>query len=249
MMTQNPLSARGLKPVSAYAQQREHGDRLRYIAGCRCDLCRKANSAYERSRQQARRSGDWNGIVSAGKARAHMLALQAQGIGRRAIADVTDIAETILSDVRAGTRPNIRARTERLILAVTPEMAADGALVPAAPTWSLVAELVRAGFTKHSLARRLGQKGQGLQLGKDYVTVRNAERLKKLHRELMDSDEALIPAGPTLRLIDELRREGFTDKQLARQLGSADGELRIGRQRVTKGLALQVAAMHERLTA
>lgn len=249
MMISNSLSARGLKPVADYAQQRQHGDRLRYIAGCRCDLCRKANSAYERSRQQARRLGDWNGIVPAGKARTHMLALQALGVGRRTIADVTDIAETILSEIRAGTRKNIRARTERLILAVTADMAADGALLPAAPTWALVKALVRSGFTKLSLARRLGQKGQGLQLGKEFVTVRNAERVKKLHRELMASDEALIPAGPTLRFINELRGEGFTDKQLARHLGFADGELRIGRQRVTRGLAQQVSAMHERLTA
>lgn len=154
MIAGNSLTARGLKPVGEYAQRRAHGDRLRYLGGCRCDLCRKANSTYERARQIARRAGDWNGIVPAAKARAHMLVLQKQGLGRRTIADVTDIAETVLVGIRAGTRTNIRARTERLILGVTNDMAADHANVQASPSWKLINELLRAGFTKVSLARR-----------------------------------------------------------------------------------------------
>ena len=65
------LAQRGLKPASELAAKRPHGDRLRYVAGCRCDLCRKANSTYERERQKARAAGDWNGIVDAAKARQH----------------------------------------------------------------------------------------------------------------------------------------------------------------------------------
>lgn len=190
MIAGHSLAARGLKPVGEYAQRREHGDRLRYLAGCRCDLCRKANTDYERERQIARRAGDWNGIVPAAKARAHMAALQKQGIGRRTIADVTDIAESVLVGIRAGTRMNIRARTERLILGVTADMAADHAYVDASASWALINELLRAGITKVRLARRLGQKGSGLQLGKRFMTVRNADRVRKLHAELINSVKA-----------------------------------------------------------
>ena len=48
------LEARGMKPVTELARQRPHGDRLRYMAGCRCPACRGANSAYERLRARAR---------------------------------------------------------------------------------------------------------------------------------------------------------------------------------------------------
>ena len=29
----------------------QHGERRRYVAGCRCDLCREANNAYTRARR------------------------------------------------------------------------------------------------------------------------------------------------------------------------------------------------------
>lgn len=204
MIAGHSLTARGLKPVGEYAQRREHGDRLRYLGGCRCDLCRKANSTYERARQIARRAGDWNGIVPAAKARAHMVALQKQGIGRRTIADVTDIAESVLSGIRAGTHTNIRARTERLILGVTNDMAADHSHVQASPSWKLINELLRAGFTKVSLARRLGQKGSGLQLGKEFITVRNADQVRKMHAELIHSIKA-----PPVKIGGEITRTGM----------------------------------------
>lgn len=59
------LAARGLKPIAQLAANRDHGDRVRYLAGCRCTDCRRANSAYESARQKARAAGDWNGFVLA----------------------------------------------------------------------------------------------------------------------------------------------------------------------------------------
>ena len=73
------LAARGLKPAAVLAQQRPHGDRLKYVGGCRCAECRKANTEYEKARAKARRAGDWNGIVSAKKARQHILQLRLAG--------------------------------------------------------------------------------------------------------------------------------------------------------------------------
>lgn len=178
------LAHRGLKPAAVLAESRPHGDRLRYVAGCRCNLCRRANSIYENARQKARRAGDWNGIVDAGKARAHLLKLSKQGVGRRAVADCTDVAETILCEIRAGKRTQIRARTERKILAVTQAMALDGTLTRAKQTWRLIDELVEEGYTIPDLAARLGYKNPTLQFGRDRVTVRNAYRVECLHRKL-----------------------------------------------------------------
>ena len=179
------LAARGLRPTAELAANRQHGDRLRYMAGCRCDACRKANSAYECARQRARKAGDWNGIVPAAAARQHMLKLSRRGIGRRAIGAATDIADTVLSEIRTGRKLQIRARTERLILAVTPAVASDHAYISAARTHQQIAELLDEGHTEQFLAQRLGYTGRYLQFG-DRITARNAYRVERLHKELTE---------------------------------------------------------------
>lgn len=181
-MSRAPLY--GLRPVAELAASRPHGDRLRYLAGCRCDACRAANTAYERSRVVARRSGDWNGIVPADRARAHLHKLSRLGVGKGAVADATDLAISILHQIRQGQRTQIRARTERKILCVSRAQLGDAALIDAGPTWRLVEHLLDEGYTKLRIARELGQKGNGLQLGKTRITVRNAARLAAVHRRL-----------------------------------------------------------------
>lgn len=51
----------------------------RYVAGCRCDACKAARSAYERSRARARGYGRPTGFVDAEPVRAKVRQLQAQG--------------------------------------------------------------------------------------------------------------------------------------------------------------------------
>lgn len=177
-------AAARLRAVKAHAASLPHGMRARYAAGCRCEECRKANSAYENARQKARRQGGWNGLVDAAKARAHLRKLSRIGVGKNAVAAASDVARVILQDVRAGRRTKIRASTERRILAVTSAMASDRALVSAARTWRLLDELVDEGFTKTQLAAKLGYSRPALQIGRRQVTVRNAARVERLHREL-----------------------------------------------------------------
>ena len=174
------VQERGLRPVSDLGSERPHGTRLRYLAGCKCFQCRRSNSDYERARSQARAAGDWNGIVDASRARRHIRALSGVGVGRRAIASASDIAESIVCEIRAGKRLRIRARTERKILAVTAAVASDGSLVPAAPVWRMVEWLIEEGFTKARIAEAIGQK-RALQLGRDRVTVRNAAAIRRLY--------------------------------------------------------------------
>ncbi len=245
------LYARGLKPAKELAANRPHGDRVRYMAGCRCDECRRANSRYESERQRARRNGDWNGIVPAERARQHLLALSAEGVGRRAVADATDLGETILCEIRAGKKKNIRARTEKLILAVTKEMALDGALVPAASTWKLLNELIADGITRGYIANRLGARTKALQLSKKRVTVRHAYQVELLYRELR-----MVSAGETWRLIKDLREEGYSQVLIDRRLaglanekGCAVPDMQPGRARVPERVAALVKHLHEQLTA
>lgn len=244
-----PLRGRpaGLKPATELAAQRPHGDRLRYMAGCRCDACRAANAAYERMRIAERKAGNADNIVPADKARAHLLALSAAGVGRKSVGQATDINQSILHKIRTGTRTQIRRSTERRILAVPVDaaMLSDGAHIDAGPSWALVAELVQAGFTKKRIAHELGQTSQGLQLGPKHITVRNADRLRRVHARLINSDERLVDSAESAKLIGELLDEGYLANRIAHEAGP--NALALPR-RITLAQAKAIADTHRRLT-
>ena len=176
------LQARGLRPIAELGGSRPHGTRLRYLSGCKCFHCRRANSDYERERQAARAAGDWNGFVDAGPARAHLRKLARHGVGKRIVHAVSDVSLSVIDAVRAGRKTRIRARTERKILAVTSAARGDAALIPAGPTWERIGWLLDEGFTKGRIALELGRKTPALQIKKHRVTVRTAAQVEALCR-------------------------------------------------------------------
>lgn len=180
----NP-AARGLRSASELGAHRPHGTRLRYMSGCKCFRCRRANSDYEHQRQVARAAGDWNGIIDAKAAQSHLQRLSGQGVGLRSVVAATDIARSILHEIVNGERLRIRARTARKILAVTPEFArADWAKVCAANAWRLIDELIEEGFSRAAIARQLGYRTPALQFKRERITARTEQRVLALHRRL-----------------------------------------------------------------
>jgi hypothetical protein len=178
------LIQRGLRPIAELGADRPHGDRLRYMSGCKCFKCRRANSDYERQRQAARLAGDWNGIVDAKAARRHLFKLSRLGVGQRAVCHATDIARSMIHEIKNGDRLRIRARTERKILAVTPAVRADHSHVPALRAWRLIERLLEEGYTKSALAKLLGYRTRALQLKRHRITARNEQRVITLHQRL-----------------------------------------------------------------
>ncbi len=166
-------------------KDKPHGTRLKYKAGCRCLPCRAVNARYEAKRAKARASGPWDGLVPANSARRHILKLSRQGVGRRAIAVASDVAEAVVSRVRSGRQTKICKRTEERILAVSNQAASDGALVQADATWRQIRTLLAEGFTKVELARRLGYQSPCFQIGKFRIRARTAARIDRLFRLLM----------------------------------------------------------------
>lgn len=176
--------ARGL-PSRERLAERPHGTRLRYMGGCRCVPCRAANSRYETERSAARRAGEWNGIVLAAPAAAHIFHLGRQGVGYKSVADASGVARSVVAKIRSGERQHVRAATASRILAVTADARADASTVPAGPTWRRVRQLLEEGYTKARLARELGAQTPALQLGRRRVLAITAVRVERLYQRLV----------------------------------------------------------------
>jgi len=176
------IEDRGLRSVTELAELKPHGVRLRYMAGCRCLKCRMANANYETIRSRARKSGDWNGVIDATEARAHIVKLGRVGVGYKIVAEVADLPASIVFGIRSGRRPRCRARTARKILAVTTACRSDAAIISAGRTWQRIGLLLEEGFTKAKLSELLGHNGKALQIHPKRVTVRTAAAVETLYR-------------------------------------------------------------------
>lgn len=185
--------------LEAIGKNKPHGTRSRYVSGCRCAECREVNRLYYHTRVKAKRRGDWNGLIDATLAREHMKQLEAAGIGLRTVADVTGLGRTMLTEVRAGRQPLIRARNAQAILKVEAGITLDNTHVPAAETWARINELLLLGMTKSGIAKELGSmsKVPALQVRRVMVRARTAQAVERLHKKVVAE----------LRLKHEVREE------------------------------------------
>lgn len=172
--------------VQTLAESKPHGERTKYVAGCRCMLCRAANSRYQTAREAAKKDGGWNGLVAARRARAHLRRLSRRGVGRDAVAAASGVAVSTIDAVRRGTKKQIRKQTEDKLLAVDESVRGDASIVPAGRTWMLIRRLLDEGYTHTDLARRLGSKAKvpQLQIQKDFVLARTAVAVERLYNRL-----------------------------------------------------------------
>ena len=174
-----------MSPMERFA----HGTRARYTSGCHCDRCRRANREYARTRAKAIIFHGKNNLVSASAAREHLHSLSRSGVGRRAVADACDVSLTVLMEVRSGRKTTIRRQTEARILAVTTAAASDHAVIAGRDTNTQINRLLREGFTKAELARRLGFKTPALQIKRKRVLAKTAARVDRFYRQIMAGDE------------------------------------------------------------
>lgn len=173
---------RSLASIEVLGGRKPHGTRLRYMAGCKCLICRAANSNYETMRAARRRVGLWNGLVPARRARRHMLALSRRGVGRRTVSLITRISETVLFNIRSGQQKHVRALNERAILSVSDSAVRGSTHVQARATWRKIDWLIDEGFSKAAIARMMGCKTPALQLRRDLITASSARKIDEIYR-------------------------------------------------------------------
>jgi hypothetical protein len=172
---------------------RQHGTRMGYAAGCRCERCTAANSSYEVGRQRLRTAGvATTDLVDASAARGHLRMLEAQ-VGKRArptMRALTGFNKKTIDEVVNGQRARVRPEVDEALRALTAEIlrahidtnpsAIDD--VPSGPSLALVDDLVARGWSKAWISRELGGDGRALQLGRAGVIRRaNATAIAALH--------------------------------------------------------------------
>jgi len=259
-----------MKPADLpYADQLEHGTRARYTTGCRCSLCKKANTDYVNARAQATRDaakeaepntgkttyktvyrtlrdgskvaievpvcpgtggnpcvaggiwlrGDrrvclkcahrsltWNGLVPADKVRAHLKYLSRWGVGYEAVADAACVGRTTLVDVMSGKKKQIRAQSEKKVLAVDKKSAFDNAYVPSGATKEALRRLMKRGFSRSWISKALGYKSDH-QLTRNKVTARNAYKMVRLTAMIKDADIRAPKKGIKMTELEEAELE------------------------------------------
>jgi len=175
-----------LPSAEVLASRHEHGTRVRYVGGCRCDACREANNAYARLVGKRVRMGLGDPLVDASRSRRHLEKLSKAGVGCNTVSDVAGVPRSSIAEIRAGRKLHVRKSTESKLLSVGPDCLTDAKLLPASPTWKRLDWLLAQGFTRTALAARLGSisKTPALQIRKDRVTARTAAAVERLYREL-----------------------------------------------------------------
>jgi hypothetical protein len=134
----------------------------------------------------------WDGLVDAAPARAHLEQLSEANVGRRAVHDATGCCTSLLMDIRAGRKKKIRRSTLNRILAVDVSARADASLVPAAPFWALVDQLMARGWRQYDLARAMGLAGTPPQMPwrkRTHILARTMLRIERLARTIGEPPE------------------------------------------------------------
>ena len=156
------LALSGPEQPCTHNDRHPHGDRVRYVIDkCRCRPCRDVASKYQRDLDRRHAYGKVT-YVPADPARAHVQALQAQGMGWKRVARQAGLNNSTMWKLLYGdpSRPQapskrIRPATETKILTVTLDLA--GAVdVPSLGTRRRIQALVATGWSQSKIAERLG---------------------------------------------------------------------------------------------
>jgi len=154
--------------------------------GCRCEACRQAAATYNKILERRRLKGIET-LHDNTEAREHLEYLSAKGVGLRTVQKRSGVGRTTLHGIVNGRVRRSRPETIAAILAVGTHVRAPGGRVDAGPTWELLEDMLRYGYTQAYLARRLGSvyARPVLQISRNLVRQSTADAVAELHAELV----------------------------------------------------------------
>lgn len=180
--------------------------RGRYVRGCRCVDCKKANARY--SKRNTILGSD---LVDSAPVRAHLHMLRASGVGRRRIVELSGVSETVVARLlgidRSKPAARVRPDTARRLLAIRPGDVSDGVTVSAAGTRIRLRALIAIGWTQRALAERIGVTPANftplIADATEKVTAKRARIVAQVYQELADTP------GPSQRSINHGTTRGW----------------------------------------
>lgn len=154
--------------------------------GCRCEACRQAAATYNKILERRRLKGIET-LHDNTEAREHLEYLSARGVGLRTVQERSGVGRTTLQEIVNGRARRSRPETIAAILAVGTHVRAPGGRVDAGPTWELLEDMLRYGYTQAYLAKRLGSVAERpmLQISRNLVRQSTADAVAELHAELV----------------------------------------------------------------
>lgn len=180
--------------------QHQHGTPTAYkLDRCRCAPCTTAAADAERRRRLDIHIGAAPTRIDATETRDHVRALGAQGLGYKRVAELAGVASSTLWKIihrdpsRADGQPQQRITPDvaRRILAIRASLdtVTDGASIDATGTARRLQALHARGWSRRSLAHRLGTEHNALRLALVGGTVsgRLARAVRDLYEELWDA--------------------------------------------------------------
>jgi hypothetical protein len=118
-------------------------------------------------------------------ARAHLVELQSAGVGYRQAAKLAGVSIQTVQDIRSGRVRKFKTETIEAVLGVRVKLA-PGALVNAYATRRLIRALKLEGFSEAEIARRVGLRRGRIEWEGKSITVRNAQKIEALWREVSE---------------------------------------------------------------
>lgn len=239
-------------PFTDHFQQGPCGTRAKYVgAGCRCAACREANSRYVQQRSRlatdaARALGvrpvaqpapqRWT--APDGTRRVRVYARACQGANGVPCPYRAHLRKDSTGDVCGRCRPRLAAAWNGLVdtdavRAHLHALSRKGVGYKSVAAAADVSRTVLADILFHEKA---------------HVRAQAARRILAIDRDAI-ADHALVPAGPTWRLVRHLLEEGFTKTELARRLGSTarTPALQLQRRFILAKTAMRVARFYHRV--
>lgn len=211
-------------PCAHPRAEHQHGTYAAYtLDRCRCLPCTVACSDYTTDLRRRAAYGI-DARVDAEPVRQHVLNLKASGVGIKTIAAQTGISTGTLCKLVYGIRradgtmrpPSkriLRATADRL-LAVTPQMAADGARVPAVGARRRVQALMTLGWSRPQIAEHAGVDVQPLRRLDDATVIeaRTARAVADVYERLwraMPPERNRYQASAAARTRNAAARAGY----------------------------------------
>lgn len=140
----------------------------------------------------AERATVWNGLISAARAKRHILKLSRAGIGYKSINEASGVARQTIWGITKGLITQIRRESETRILAVTKEAYAGGHVIDATEGNKIIAKMRARGMLAEEIARALGYQSNNVSdLGRRArMTVKTLMNIQRAWRKIEAEDAA-----------------------------------------------------------